>query len=595
MKAAGIELHTRRAADLPTLRALRRALEGTGDPVTFTVASSVTQESPAALQESSGETPDSACEVRVVVDTGDSAALARPRRLVVIEDVLISPASFSGSERISDTLATADLVLVPGPARARHLRSLVSGEVVACGLARLDEFWREPEQLRIRARRKLGIPENAQVVLYAPTSDPNQSAARVIEDDIVRITAAGWLVLILPQGWPRAWVERHRALVARAPGLALLDPAEEATALAAADSVVSDGGSLIYEAVVLGKGAIWVQSSGPPGRQREHRYADLGPRVHNAEELERALESERSATPAVARFAAARGILRDEILACEGVAANRMAEEIRSRCLPRPTPSSAPAVSGEDEIFENVEARMAFGDTSGARTALEAHLAAHASARAYRVLASIARREDRLEEAGRALDGAEPLARQELARVLCERANLQVDSNVPEAARSLFEEARRVAPELADPWVGCGSLLLHRGDAVGAEGFFREALAREKSSRVCCGLGLSLVAQNRGREAIPAFEASLDLEADRLAAVFGLVQAAFQCGELEVAELRVAAFVELHSGNLDMLFTLAGLRYQLGNRPGAREMLERIQLFKPDYPGLRELSEKLQT
>ncbi len=43
-----------------------------------------------------------------------------------------------------------------------------------------------------------------------------------------------------------------------------------------------------------------------------------------------------------------------------------------------------------------------------------------------------------------------------------------------------------------------------------------------------------------------------------------------------------------------MLFTLAGLRYQLGNRTGACEMLERIKVFKPDYPGLPELMEKLQ-
>ena len=143
------------------------------------------------------------------------------------------------------------------------------------------------------------------------------------------------------------------------------------------------------------------------------------------------------------------------------------------------------------------------------------------------------------------------------------------------------------------PEVGDQILRLRLGDD-GAERDFREALEREKSARVWCGLGLALATQGRGREALTPFEAALDLEADRIAAVYGLVQAAFQSGELAVAERRVAAFVELHSGNLDLVFTLAGLRYQLGDHAGARQMIERIELFKPDYPGLSELRAKLQ-
>ncbi len=589
MNGRGIELHTRHAVDLPTLRALRRALEQAGESVTFTSASGVAPDAAA------GAPPEPLpCKIRVVVDRDDAAPLARPERLVVIEDRLVALASSSHSERLSDTLTTADLVLVSGPSRAKQLESRVSGEVVACGLARLDDLWREPAGMRVRARRKLGIPENGHVALYAPTGDPVHSAAKVIGDEIARVTAAGWLVLILPQAWPQAWIESHRTLVASVAGLALLEASEEGTAMAAADVVVADGGSLLYEAIALGKGAIYVESGGrgDAGR-REHRYADLGPRVHDAGELERALTSELSATPGAARFAAARAVLRDEIVTCEGVAASRMAEEIRARFSPPPS-SSASAKAAKDEVLESVEARVAFGDTSGARTALEAHLAAHPSPKAYLLLASICRREGGLEEARRALQDAEPLAREELGRVLCERANLEVESNQTDAARAAFEEARGVAPDLADPWVGIGSLALHSGDAAGAEQIFRQALVREKSDRIWCGLGLALVAQNRGREAIPAFEAALDLDPNRLAAVYGLVQAAFQSGELQAAERHVAAFVELHSGNLDMLFTLAGLRYQLGDRDGARAMLERIELFKPDYPGLPELREKLQ-
>ena len=57
---------------------------------------------------------------------------------------------------------------------------------------------------------------------------------------------------------------------------------------------------------------------------------------------------------------------------------------------------------------------------------------------------------------------------------------------------------------------------------------------------------------------------------------------------------RVAsAYVDLHGANLDMAFTLAGLRADLGLVEGALEMLERIELFDPEYEGLAELRAKL--
>jgi len=73
-----------------------------------------------------------------------------------------------------------------------------------------------------------------------------------------------------------------------------------------------------------------------------------------------------------------------------------------------------------------------------------------------------------------------------------------------------------------------------------------------------------------------------------------MVEAAWRTGELAAAERRVAAYVDLHSANLDMAFTLAGLRTELGMTGGALEMLERIELFDPDYEGLTELRRKLQ-
>ena len=128
-----------------------------------------------------------------------------------------------------------------------------------------------------------------------------------------------------------------------------------------------------------------------------------------------------------------------------------------------------------------------------------------------------------------------------------------------------------------------------------AEKFFREAIEGEKSARVWAGLGLALVGQQRGREALNCSELALDLDPESLSAIHGMVRACFQSGELATAERRVRAYVDLHAGNLDLVFTLAGLRCELADREGALEMIERIELFQPDYPGLAELKQKLES
>jgi len=254
---------------------------------------------------------------------------------------------------------------------------------------------------------------------------------------------------------------------------------------------------------------------------------------------------------------------------------------------------SEPVPARRAGFFASIEARVSFGQVAEARRDLEAHLTESASSAGFCLLASIHRREGALEESARAADTAEQLARADLAAALCERARILVERDQLDGARSCFESARDAAPDLPGPQVGLGSLALHGGDGLAAEQHFRAALGREKSGRTWSGLGLALLAQGRSRDALAALESALDLDAECTAALYGLVQAAFQTGELALAELRVRRFVEAYPGNLDLAFTLAGLRAELGDRAGADAMVQRIALFDPDYPGLAELSAKL--
>ncbi|MFQ5512999.1 MAG: tetratricopeptide repeat protein [Myxococcota bacterium] len=597
MNGTELELHARHERDLSTLKALERSLVEIGLRPTLTVpAETLLPGEPARPR------GPVRCRVRVQL-AGDTKEPELPAELRVgIVDRLWPPAADAPP---SDVLARANLILAPGPAHQAALARRYAGEVVGVGLAWLDPLFRDAEARRRAAREALGVPEDARLALYAPADPPGSWALEVLGEEVVRVARAGWLALIVLSEESDGAPSAPRELALRVPGLALTSPAATDRALAAADVILAEGGPLLHEALVLGRGV--VRLGGREVCEAGSVLAEL-PAVLRAEDLPAALESVLPGGSEAARLASIAAHCREELLSFPGRAAEQMAREIQRHCFApaerveaQRTPAAPvtenvpPSDCGGPESLEQIEARASFGDIDGALAALRTHLAAQPSAHAYCLQASIHRRQGELAPALEALECAEPLAREDLGRVLCERARAHVDGGELGAARGLFEEATGISPRSADPWVGLGSLALHAQHAPEAERCFREAIDREYSARVWTGLGLALVGQQRGKEAIPCFESALDLEGESVTALHGLVQAAFQSGELAAAECRLREYLELHSGNLDLLFTLAGLRVQLGDAAGAREAIERIELFRSDYPGLDALREKLES
>ena len=532
------------------------------------------------------------------------------RRCAVIVDEIDPPWRLLPPE-----LKTADLVFVPGPFTAElalfHGRG--ANELIACGIARLDELVVDPTGSRTRARAELYLPPEAEVVLYTPSSDRHGALTRPLLDEIARLPASGLTVLAVPGETAGADIIGLRELAAHTPGLALLERLDPRRALAASDVVVSDRASLLYEAAALGKGTVLLEGAadGASGAGVLNPKLEVGPRVRNPESLAAAVRSALPGSSRSRQYADARTRCRSELLLCDGSAADRMADalcarvaalesgareaEPSTRSAPLARSEARPELTADESLLEGIEAQLAFGDTEGARERLIAQLEHQPSPAGYRLLASIHRKAGDTSAALAAVDSSEELSRSQTGEALCERGRVLVDLNQFEAARRAFDEALRLAPELVDPLVGLGSLAVHEADAPAAEDYFRRAIAVEKSPRTLTGLGLALLQAGRAREALLHLEEALDLQADCVSAVYGVVQAGFQTGELALAERRVRAFVELHSGNLDLIFTLAGLRCQLGDRAGSLEMIERIELFEPQYPGLEELRVKLDT
>ncbi|MEE9281560.1 MAG: tetratricopeptide repeat protein [Myxococcota bacterium] len=616
-----IELHARQLSDIPTLRALRGALERRGEKAQLTVAPGLSapgDPDPSPLVGCGYADGPAPCLLRVMVagrlEVGDQSA----QRCAIIVDE-IGPAW----RLLPTELGTAELVFVPGRWQRTALGGRCAGELVAAGLARLDELVCDPTGSRARARAELRVPPEAEVVLYAPSEDPRDSSNHWLCDEVGRLPASGPTVLVLPCDDSPDGLQWCRELAASVPGLAFPEGVAASSALAACDVVIADRASLLYEAAALGRGAVLVELEGETAAEGAGILSpelEVGPRVRRSEDLAMTVRSALPGSSWSGQYADARARCRSELLVTEGSAAERMAgklieylagiqiasaegESVRGAAagtqlplLPVTAPGSAPRADldeGSQRPLERSEALLAFGDTEAACATLVAHLEREPSPRGYRLLASIYRKQGDTSAALAAVSDAEQLARRETAEALCERGRVLVDSEQVDAAREVFEQAQQLAPDLVDALVGLGSLAVHRSDAANAEECFRAALAREKSTQTLTGLGLALLLAGRPREALHPLEQALDIQADFISAVYGIVQAAFQTGELALAERRVRAFVQLHSGNLDLVFTLAGLRYQIGDRAGSLEMIERIELFDPHYPGLQELKRKL--
>jgi tetratricopeptide (TPR) repeat protein len=576
-----IELHARQSSDLASLRALHGALERRGQAVELTAAPTFAAAEAHGI--AAGPNP---CLLRITLAGPLSAGERDSQHCGVIVDA-IDPVW----RMVPPELRTADMVFVPGPSALDPLRAACSGQIIACGLARLDDLVCDPRGSRVRAREQLCLPTEAEVVLYAPSADPHRLAESLL-DAVARLPACGLTVLVLPCDGSEDGMRGLRELASRMPGLALPEDLTAEDALAACDVVVSDRASLLYEAAALGRGVVHADL-GERGKGTENLdpKLEVGPRVNAAEELPFAVRAALPASPSSREYAAAGAHCRTELLVTDGSAAERMADAICEHLANRE--GSPEGAASDRPLLERIEAQLAFGDTAAAREKLLGDLERQPSPTGYRLLASIHRKDGDTASALRTIAQAEQLARRLTAEALCERGRILVESAQAEAGREAFEEARRLDPELVDALVGLGSLAVHGSDAATAEECFRSALAREKSARTLTGLGLTLLLAGRAREAQQSLEQALDLQADYISAVYGIVQAGFQTGDLVRAERRVHEFVKLHSGNLDLVFTLAGLRYQLGDRAGALEMLERIELFDPHYDGLEELKRKL--
>jgi tetratricopeptide (TPR) repeat protein len=137
---------------------------------------------------------------------------------------------------------------------------------------------------------------------------------------------------------------------------------------------------------------------------------------------------------------------------------------------------------------------------------------------------------------------------------------------------------------------GKGALAAEGQDWSGAKMFFLRALdAKPKHDVAFAGLGLCAMVENRHEDAFSFFQRAVDVNPDNHRALLGVLQTGYPLKKFTEMERMISAYLDLHPGSLDMLYSFAGVLFAQGKVNEARLEVEKILVFEPEHEHALEL------
>jgi len=109
------------------------------------------------------------------------------------------------------------------------------------------------------------------------------------------------------------------------------------------------------------------------------------------------------------------------------------------------------------------------------------------------------------------------------------------------------------------------------------------------------GLGMAWMGVGDASKAWDAFQTVMTAFPDNQDAVNGLIQSGTALQQWEELMYQLTRYVDRNPANCDMRFALAGVCYRAGKVVEARKHYETLQIFSPEYEGLEELGQRLQS
>lgn len=206
---------------------------------------------------------------------------------------------------------------------------------------------------------------------------------------------------------------------------------------------------------------------------------------------------------------------------------------------------------------------------------------------AYRRYASLLIRTNRDQQA------AEVLERAILMKELSEKhrydlhqaaGNAWLRAQVPNKAERHYRQALDYHPHSDAVATNLGTLCLQQGRFDEARIAFEESLRiNPKNDRAWYGLGSIHLSAGEKKAAHDAFAESLRVKIQQPQAIFHLVKCAYEIKEYGTARDLLRSYVEMSPFNANLLYSLAGLEYHLGDRLAAARTARTIIQIQPNH------------
>jgi len=186
---------------------------------------------------------------------------------------------------------------------------------------------------------------------------------------------------------------------------------------------------------------------------------------------------------------------------------------------------------------------------------------------------------------------------------LLTKAKLLMRSDKKDGIVGLFDKVLQhsiaLQPNLANKWfieavLTRGIYFLSRNEINMAYFDFESVLTREPANiKALLGKGMVLQFRKIYNESNACFNKVLELDFENIDAIDGLMKNAYTTRVFTDIEKALDNYLEGSPCNLEMLFTLAGICYEMKKYDKSVELIEKIMLFDSEYPGIRELLEKI--
>ncbi len=141
-------------------------------------------------------------------------------------------------------------------------------------------------------------------------------------------------------------------------------------------------------------------------------------------------------------------------------------------------------------------------------------------------------------------------------------------------AQKYYERAAILAPDEAGPYVGLGVVALHENLHDDAETAFKIACRLDKNcAKAYAGLGMTAQQRADYKQASEMFLKCLELDTDNLIALLGLFQTSCQMGSFEKVTYYLEVYLNMHPGDVSVMFPLAALYLKDGRLEESRKVL----------------------